>query len=130
MDPAIAVTHPRLGDLPHPLLQVGLIDAATTTVVARSFRPKHTARPPDADLPGAPNIIDELAPPVRPQSFRDPFGLQSIPRIDRQTTSSCNIALSRLRSATSRLSLPFSSSNWRSRRISDSISPAYFFRQA
>ena len=25
MDPAIAVMHPRLGDLPHPLLQVGLI---------------------------------------------------------------------------------------------------------
>ena len=116
MNPTIAVTHARLGDLPHPLLQLGLISATTTIVVARSFRSKHTARPPDADLPGVPNIIDELAPPIRPQSFRE--------------TTSCNIALSSDRSATSRLSLLFSSSSWRSRRISDGISPAYFFRYA
>ena len=102
MDTPIAVMHPRLGDLPHPLLQVGLIRTATTIVVARSLRTKHTARPPDADLPGAPNIIDELAPPIRPQSFRE--------------TTSCNIALSSERSATSRVSLPFSSSSCRSRR--------------
>lgn len=126
MDAPIAVTHPRLGDFPHPLLQLGLIGATTTIVVARSLRPKHAARPPEADLPGVPNIVDELAPPIRPQSFRDPFGLQSIPRIDCQTASSCNIALSRLRSATKRVSFMFSSSNWRILRSSDGPTPPYF----
>ena len=116
MDPAIAVAHARLGDLLHPLLQVGLIGTATTVVVARSFRPKHAASPSDTDGPDAPDIVDELASPIRPQSFRE--------------TTSCSIALSSERSATSRFSFAFSSSSWRSRRISDGISPAYFFRQA
>ena len=39
------------------------------------------------------------------------------------------MALSSDRSATIRLSLAFSSSNWRSRFISGSICTAYFFRQ-
>ena len=78
MNAAIAVTHARLRDLLHSLLQVGLIRTATTIVVARSFRPKHAARPSDTDRPDAPNIVDELAPPIRPQSFRE--------------TTSCSIA--------------------------------------
>jgi hypothetical protein len=40
------------------LLEVGLIGALATIVVAGSFRPEHTAGPPDADLPGATNVID------------------------------------------------------------------------
>ena len=98
MDAAIAVTHPRLGDLLHPLLQVGLIRATPTIVVARPLRPKHSTGPPDADLPCAPDGVDGLSAPVRPQSFRK--------------TTSCNIALSRLRSATNRFSLAFSSLRW------------------
>src|SRR6478609_8179574 len=39
------------------------------------------------------------------------------------------MALSRDRSATIRFSLAFSSSSWRSRLISEGISPAYFFFQ-
>lgn len=66
MDSAIAVPHARLGDLLHPLLQIGLIRAATTIVVARSLRPKHAARPSDADGPDAPDVVDELTPPIRP----------------------------------------------------------------
>jgi hypothetical protein len=38
--------------------------------------------------------------------------------------------LSRLRSATNRFSLAFSSSSWRRRRISEGIRPAYFLRHA
>ena len=115
MDAPIAVAHARLGDLLRPLLQLGLIGAAPTVMVARSFRPKHAARPPDADLPRAPDIIDPLPAPIRPQSFRE--------------TTSCSIALSSDRSATNRLSFAFSSSSWRSRFISDGINPAYFLRQ-
>jgi len=91
MDTAIAVPNPRLRDLLDPLLEVGLIHAFATIVVAGSFRPRHAAGSPYADLPCAANIIDQLAPPIRPQSFRE--------------TTSCNIALSRLGSATGRLSL-------------------------
>jgi len=69
----------------------------------------------DADLPGAADIIDQLAPPIRPQSFRE--------------TTSCNIALSSDRSATNRLSLAFASSSCRRRFISDGISPVYYLRQ-
>ena len=43
--------------------------------------------------------------------------------------TSCSIALSSDRSATIFLSLPFSSSSWRSRFISDGVSPLYFLRQ-
>lgn len=66
MDVAIAVTHPRLGDLLHPFLQLGLIGAACTIVVARSLRAEHPAGPPNADLSCAPDIVDELPAPVRP----------------------------------------------------------------
>ena len=43
--------------------------------------------------------------------------------------TSCSIALSSDRSATIFFSLPFSSSSWRSRFISDGIKPTYFLRQ-
>src|SRR3546814_12371827 len=107
MDTAIAVPYPRLRDLFDPLLEVGLIGALATIVVAGSFRPEHAAGPADADLPCAANIIDQLAPPIRPQSV----GRTSFGRLRLRETTSCNIALSRLRSATSRLSLAFSSSS-------------------
>jgi hypothetical protein len=66
MDPAIAIAYARLRDLLDPLLEVGLIGASTTIVVARSLGPKHCAGSPDANLAGAANVIDELAPPIRP----------------------------------------------------------------
>lgn len=114
MDTAIAVPNPRLRDLLDPLLEVGLIGTLATIVVSGSFRPEHAAGPPGADLLGAANIIGQLAAPIRPQSFGE--------------KTSCNIALSSDRSATNRLSFAFSSSSWRSRFISDGISPAYFLR--
>ena len=43
--------------------------------------------------------------------------------------TSCSIALSSDRSATIFFSLPFSSSSWPSRFISDGVKPAYFLRQ-
>jgi len=97
------------------LLEISVIAALATTVVAGSFRQEYAAGPADADLPRAADIIDELAPPIRPQCVRE--------------TTSCNIALSRLRTATRRLSFEFSYSSWRSRLISDGIKPAYFLRQ-
>ena len=54
--------------------------------------PEAHASPPDADLPRAAKGMDELTPQIRPQSFRE--------------TTSCNIALSKLRSATSRFTVP------------------------
>lgn len=96
MDTAIAISHPRLGDLFHPFLQVGLIGAAPTIVAVRSLRPEHPAGPPDADLPSAADTVDELPAPAKPQNCRE--------------TTYCNIALSRLKSATNRFSLAFSSS--------------------
>lgn len=70
MDATIAVTHSRPGDLLHPLLQVGLIRAAPTIVVARPLRPEHSTGSPDTDLPCAPDGVDQLPTPVKPQSFR------------------------------------------------------------
>ena len=111
MDTPIAVAHPRLGNLMHPFLQVGLIRSASTIMVARPFRPKHAARPSDADDPGASKIIDELPAPIRCQNFR--------------LTASCNIALSSDKSATNGLRFAFSSSSYRSRRIYDPNSAGF-----
>jgi hypothetical protein len=49
-------------------------------VIAQPPRPEPAASPLVADLPRAPEIVDELPAPVRPQSFRE--------------TTSCSIALS------------------------------------
>jgi hypothetical protein len=63
---AIAVPNPCLRNLLDPLLEVGLIGALATIMVTGSFRPKHAASPAYADLPCAAEIIDQLAPPIRP----------------------------------------------------------------
>ncbi len=103
MDQSVAATEAHLGDLPDPLLQIGVIGVAATIMVARSLRPKHPACPPYADLPRAANNGDELPPPIRPQRFLE--------------TTSCSGALSNAKSATRRLSLASSSPKWRRRRI-------------
>jgi len=41
MNTAIAIPHARFGDFLGPILEVGLIGALTTIVVARSLCPKH-----------------------------------------------------------------------------------------
>ena len=83
--------------------------------VAGSFRLERRAGAPDADLPGRSQVVHEPAAPGRSYSFR--------------LMTSCSISLSSDRSATIRFRRPFSSSSWRSRFISDGISPPYFFRQ-
>jgi len=115
MDAPIPVAYPGLGDLLDLQLENGLIVAAGPVMVGRSPGPQHTTRAADADLPVGSNLINKRPAASRPQSFFD--------------STSCNIALSRLRSATSRLSLPFSSSSCFNRFISEGISPAYFLRQ-
>ena len=72
----MATANTCLRDLPDALFELGLIGATTTIVVAGSFRPEHGAGPPDADLPCAANLIDQLPSPIRPQSFRETNILQ------------------------------------------------------
>jgi hypothetical protein len=103
VDQSVAATQAHLGDLPDPLLQVGVIGVAATIMVARSLRPKQPACPPYADLPRAANNGEELPPPIRPQRFRE--------------TTSCNSALPNDKSATRHLSVASSSSNRRRRRL-------------
>ena len=66
MNAPVAVTHPRLGYRLDAGCEVGLSAAAAFVVVARSLRSDGTAGPPDADLPRAPELIDELPPASRP----------------------------------------------------------------
>ncbi|GGE02493.1 hypothetical protein GCM10011390_21710 [Aureimonas endophytica] len=61
------------------------------------------------------NLVHQLAPASRPQSFFE--------------STSCSIVLSSDRSATSRFSFAFSSSIWRSFLTSDGIIPPYRLRQ-
>jgi hypothetical protein len=71
VDAAIAVAHPRLGDLLDPLHESGLRAALALVVVGRRLRPQHAAGPTDRNLPGAADLIDQPAPARRPYSFRD-----------------------------------------------------------
>lgn len=66
MDPTISIAYARFRDLLDPLFELGLLGALATIVVARPFRSKHRASRPDADLPSASDITDQLAPPIRP----------------------------------------------------------------
>src|SRR5207237_1446972 len=112
---AITVADANLTDLPDPLFEGGLVGATGSVVVGRPVEFEGVAGPADRYLPLATDLVDELALPTRLHSFR---------RI-----TSCSISLSSDRSATSFLSLPFSSSSCFSRRISVGSSPSYFFFQ-
>src|SRR5215212_933512 len=115
MNPPVAVAHARLAYLPDPLFQMGLSGAARFVMVGRGVHLEHAARPADRNIPLVPHLVDQLALPDRPQSFR--------------RMASCNISLSNDRSATIRFSLAFSSSSCFSRRISVGSKPSYFFFQ-
>src|SRR5690606_25055602 len=111
----IAVADMRLADLLDTLLQKGRIGAAGPVVIGRTIKVQCGTCPADRHLPVLPNLVDDLALPIRPQSFR--------------LMTSCSISRSSVRSATIFFSRPFSSSSSRKRRISDGKSPAYFFFQ-
>src|ERR1700757_112665 len=111
----IAIAHTNSRNLLDPFTQLSLPGSTGAVVVGRSFDRQRTASASNAHPPGRPYVIHHLPLSDRLQNFR---------RI-----TSCNIALSSDRSATIFFSLPFSSSSWRSRFISDGIKPAYFLRQ-
>ena len=106
----VAVANACLTDLLDPLLQRSLLATPGLVGVERAVDPQRMTRLADRHLPGLPDFIHKLASAGRLQSFFE--------------RTSCSMALSRLRSATSRLSLAFSSSSWRNRLTSDGIRPA------
>ena len=65
-DPPIAVAHPRLRDLLDPAFERDGLRSLALVMVAGPFRLQRSARPSDADLPGGPQMIHELATPGRP----------------------------------------------------------------
>lgn len=97
MHTPIPIADPGLADLLDPQLEIGLLAALGLVGVEGAVNPQGFAGPTYRYLPGLPHHIDKLAPAGRPQSFF--------------CKTSCSMALSRLRSATRRLSLPFSSSS-------------------
>ena len=115
MNASIAVAHAGSGNLLDPFDQLCLTGSTRAIVVGRSLDRQRTASTSNAHPPGRTRMVYHLALPGRLQSFR--------------RMTSCNIALSRDRSATILFSLPFSSSRTRSRLISDGVRPAYFLRQ-
>src|SRR3954468_20121236 len=115
MDASIAIAHTRLTNLSDPLFEMGLSGATRLVVIGGGIDLEHATRPADRNVPLTSHLINQLALPDRPQSFR--------------RMASCSISLSSDKSATIRFSLLFSSSSCFSRRISLGSSPSYFFFQ-
>src|SRR5438477_13087989 len=101
MDSPIAIANPRLANLFDPLFESCLSGTTRLVVVGRGVHLEHAARPADRNVPLTTHCVDQLALPDRLQSLR--------------RMASCSISLSNDRSATIRLSLPFSSSTCFSR---------------
>lgn len=110
----ITVANTNMADLLDLLFEGSLAGATGFVVVGRPIELEGFAGLADRDLPLATDLLDQLALPARLDSFR---------RI-----TSCSISMSRLRSATSFFSLPFSCSGCFSRRISVGSRPSYFFQ--
>src|ERR1700744_1013590 len=99
MNAPIAVSHARLGDLLYSLFEVGLTAALRLVDIKRPINLERRTGSPDRRLPIRSNLVDKLTLAGRPHSFFE--------------STSCNIALSRDRSATIRFNLAFSSSSCR-----------------
>lgn len=65
-DPTIAISNTRLRDLFDPAFQRDWVRPLGRVVVSGTFRLQRSARPSNADLPGGPQMIHELATPGRP----------------------------------------------------------------
>lgn len=115
VSPAVTTVDPGFGDPTNAQLQCAAIDGHRTIA-------KRTAADPQSktDLP--------LAGPVAGLQVLDPF-TQACQRQFFFASTSCSMALSRLRSTTSFLSLRFSSSSWRMCLSSEGEIPPYFLRQ-
>ena len=100
----IALAPPRLCNPPSAMPQKRMVVPRRAIADRRAVQPQRRSAPPLANPVGFLELPDQLAPTTRLQSF---FAI-----------TSCNIALSRLRSTTSCLSLRFSSSSCFSRRSS------------
>jgi hypothetical protein len=107
----IAIAHPRFRDLLDPLPKLCLLGSPTTVVIGRSLYWQGAASSTNVHLPFRPYVVDHRPLPGRLHIFR--------------RMTSCSIALSSDRSATSFFSLAFSSSSWRSRFTSDGSKPPY-----
>src|SRR3546814_4737982 len=100
--PPVAVAAVRFADLLDALLQKGRIGSAGLIVVTGSVERQNPAGPPDRHAPVQQHPVDQLALPIRPQSFR--------------LMTSCSISRSSVRSATIFFNRPFSSSSSRDRK--------------
>ena len=58
------------GLLPTALLEASLSGATRLVVIGRGIDPEHATRPSDRNTPLATHLINQLALPDRPQSFR------------------------------------------------------------
>jgi len=105
----------RVAELLDELLHKPRISQAGLVVVGRTIKVQRRTCPVDRHLPVLPNRVDNLALAIRPQSVR--------------LITSCSNSRSSVRSATVFFNRLFSSSSSRSRRISEGVSPAYFFFQ-
>ncbi len=110
MDAPVAVADPRLADLSDSQLEIGLLAMLGLVSVEGAIDLQSRTGLADRYLPGLSHLIDKPTFAGRPQSFF--------------ARTSWSIALSRLRSATIRLSLAFSSSSCRKRLTSVGINPA------
>lgn len=109
------IMHPHFRDLLDAHLQRALIPRDRFVTVDRAGQLQQCAGLPLARAETLHQVRDQITAPGRLQSFFD--------------STSCSMALSSDRSATSRLSFAFSSSSCFSRRSSEGDSPPYFVRQ-
>src|SRR5215212_9350849 len=86
MDAPITIAHARLANLLDPLFEMGVSGAARLVMVGGRIDLEHATCSSDRNVPLTSHLVDQLALPDRPQSFR---------RI-----ASCNISLASDRSAT------------------------------
>src|SRR5262245_58283646 len=112
-DPQMSEPRPRVGELPDPQPQRGLIPRPTAAIPGRPTELRQPTGPRTADLERPLKPSDQLSTARGPQAFF--------------RSASASMCLSSVRSATSRFSRLFSSSSCRRRRSSLTPKCAYFF---
>lgn len=115
MDAAIAIADARLADLADAGFDAGLLATAGFVVVGRRIHLQNSASPTDQHAPVTANLVHQFAIASRPHNF--------------WRMTSCNIYLSKKRSATSLRSFEFSSSSCFNRRMFGGRMPSHFFFQ-
>jgi hypothetical protein len=115
LNPTISISNPRLRDLSDPQPQGSVVLAVRKVTMGRAPNPNNLASSSLADPIGLFEMLHAVTLLGWLQNFFE--------------STSWSICLSKLRSATMRLSRRFSSSSCLKRRSSDTPSPPYFFFQ-